>query len=84
MIPSRRIAHRQIRQKRQVHQSLEFLRHQSHLDAGLQPCPDHGSQGSLFVGNRGNNRIEIFDQEGNLLAEWKQFGKPSGTVHRQA
>jgi hypothetical protein len=36
------------------------------------------SQGRLFVGNRGNSRIEIFDQEGNLLAEWKQFGKPSG------
>jgi sugar lactone lactonase YvrE len=36
------------------------------------------SQGRLFVGNRGNNRIEIFDQEGNLLDEWSQFGKPSG------
>jgi len=36
------------------------------------------SQGRLFVGNRGNNRIEVFDQEGNLLAEWTQFGKPSG------
>jgi len=32
----------------------------------------------LFVGDRGNNRIEIFDQNGNLLDEWKQFGNPSG------
>jgi hypothetical protein len=32
----------------------------------------------LFVGDRGNNRIQIFDQEGTFLAEWKQFGKPSG------
>lgn len=36
------------------------------------------SQGRLFVGNRGNNRIEIFDQDGKLLDEWYQFGKPSG------
>ncbi len=36
------------------------------------------SQGRLFVANRGSNRIEIFDQEGKLLDEWYQFGKPSG------
>jgi streptogramin lyase len=36
------------------------------------------SQGRLFVANRGNNRIEIFDQDGKLLDEWYQFGKPSG------
>ncbi|WP_419816414.1 hypothetical protein [Glacieibacterium sp.] len=36
------------------------------------------SQGRLFVANRGNNRIEIFDQEGKLLDTWTQFGKPSG------
>jgi sugar lactone lactonase YvrE len=36
------------------------------------------SRGRLFVGDRGNNRIEIFDQDGKLLDEWKQFGNPSG------
>jgi streptogramin lyase len=36
------------------------------------------SQGRLFVGDRGNNRIQIFDQDGNLLTEWKQFSRPSG------
>lgn len=36
------------------------------------------SQGRLFVGDRGNNRVQIFDQEGNFLAEWNQFGRPSG------
>ena len=25
-----------------------------------------------------NNRIQIFDQDGKFLAEWKQFGRPSG------
>jgi len=36
------------------------------------------SAGRLFVGDRGNNRIEIFDQDGKFIAEWKQFGRPSG------
>jgi sugar lactone lactonase YvrE len=36
------------------------------------------SQGRLFVGDRGNNRIQIFDQDGKFIAEWKQFGRPSG------
>lgn len=36
------------------------------------------SRGRLFVGDRSNNRIQIFDQMGNLLAIWHQFGRPSG------
>jgi DNA-binding beta-propeller fold protein YncE len=36
------------------------------------------SQGRLFVGDRGNSRIQIFDQDGNHIATWKQFGRPSG------
>ena len=36
------------------------------------------SQGRLFVGDRANNRIQIFDQEGTLLDVWYQFGRPSG------
>jgi hypothetical protein len=36
------------------------------------------SQGRVFVGDRGNNRIQIFDQEGNFLDVWYQFGRPSG------
>src|SRR5262249_23708751 len=36
------------------------------------------STGRLFVGDRGNNRIQLFDQDGKFLAEWKQFGRPSG------
>ena len=36
------------------------------------------SRGCLFVGDRGNNRIQIFDQDGSFLEEWKQFGRPSG------
>lgn len=36
------------------------------------------SRGRLFVGDRGNNRIQIFDQDGALLAIWPQFSRPSG------
>ena len=37
------------------------------------------SRGRVFVGDRGNNRIQIFDQEGkSLTTPWTQFGKPSG------
>jgi sugar lactone lactonase YvrE len=36
------------------------------------------SRGRLFVGDRNNNRIQIFDQDGKLLDEWKQFSRPSG------
>ena len=36
------------------------------------------SRGRLFVGDRENNRIQIFDQQGVFQAEWRQFGRPSG------
>jgi DNA-binding beta-propeller fold protein YncE len=36
------------------------------------------SQGRLFVGDRNNNRIQIFDQEGTFLDQWRQFSRPSG------
>lgn len=36
------------------------------------------SQGRLFVGDRANSRIQLFDQEGNYLETWSQFGRPSG------
>jgi len=36
------------------------------------------SKGRLFVGDRGNNRIQIFDQDGNYLEQWTEFSRPSG------
>jgi sugar lactone lactonase YvrE len=35
------------------------------------------ADGRLIVADRGNNRVQIFDQEGNLLAVWTQFARPS-------
>jgi sugar lactone lactonase YvrE len=36
------------------------------------------SRGRLFVADRDNNRIQIFDQDGKFLDAWTQFGRPSG------
>jgi hypothetical protein len=36
------------------------------------------TKGRLFVADRNNNRVEIFDQDGKFIAEWKQFSRPSG------
>jgi DNA-binding beta-propeller fold protein YncE len=54
--------------------------------SGWAPGEFHGlhaiamdSRGRIFVGDRGNNRIQIFDQDGKSLSvPWTQFGKPSG------
>jgi streptogramin lyase len=36
------------------------------------------SQGRLFVGDRGNNRVLVFDKNMNQVADWPQFSRPSG------
>jgi len=36
------------------------------------------SRGRLFVADTGNNRLQIFDQDGRFVAAWTQFGRPSG------
>jgi hypothetical protein len=36
-----------------------------------------GAQARVYVADRKNSRIQVFDQEGNFLAAWKQFGQPS-------
>ena len=38
------------------------------------------SAGRVFVADRVNSRIQIFDPDGNFLAEWKQFGRPSAVL----
>ncbi|HEX5320640.1 MAG TPA: peptidyl-alpha-hydroxyglycine alpha-amidating lyase family protein [Stellaceae bacterium] len=35
------------------------------------------SQGRVFVADRSNSRIQIFDQDGKFIAQWTQFGRPS-------
>ena len=40
------------------------------------------AQGRLFVADRGNMRIQILDQDGGFIGEWKQFSRPSGIYLR--
>src|SRR5262249_18398891 len=35
------------------------------------------SMGRVYVADRANNRIQIFEPDGKFIAEWKQFGRPS-------
>ena len=36
-----------------------------------------GSQDHVFVADRKNKRIQVFDQDGNFIAAWPQFGEPN-------
>jgi hypothetical protein len=36
-----------------------------------------GSQQRVYVADRRNKRIQVFDQDGKFLAAWPQFGTPS-------
>jgi len=40
------------------------------------------SRGRLIVADRGNHRLQLFDQEGKYLTEWKDFGRISGMYIR--
>ena len=40
------------------------------------------AQGRLYVADRGNMRVQILDQNGKYLGEWKQFSRPSGVAIR--
>src|SRR6202047_744891 len=36
-----------------------------------------GSQSRIYVADRRNNRIQVFDQDGTFIVAWRQFGEPS-------
>lgn len=45
-------------------------------------CLALDSHGNLYVGDRDNNRIQIFTQDGKYLGQLTQFGRPSGIAIR--
>jgi hypothetical protein len=47
---------------------------------GMPHCLAMDSKGNLYVGDRDNNRIQIFTQDGKYLGQLTQFGRPSGIV----
>ena len=40
----------------------------------------YDSQGRLFVADRSNNRIQIFDKDMKYVDSWQHFGRPSAVV----
>ena len=40
----------------------------------------YDSQGRLFVADRSNNRVQIFDAQMNFVDDWRHFGRPSGVA----
>ncbi len=46
-----------------------------HFDA--PDCLAMDQEGRLYVGDRWNNRVQVFDQQGKLLRIFTQFGRPS-------
>lgn len=52
-------------------------------ERGLFRDPHHiafDGEGRMFISDRGNNRIQIFDPEGKFIAVWTQFGRPSSVA----
>jgi len=47
------------------------------LDEHRRAVERGGSKGWVYVADRQNNRVQVFDQDGNFVAAWKQFGQPS-------
>jgi sugar lactone lactonase YvrE len=61
----------------------KFIKVVAHKGTGpgevMEPhCLGMDSAGRLFVADRSNNRVQVLDQDGKFIAEWKQFGRPSG------
>jgi DNA-binding beta-propeller fold protein YncE len=61
----------------------KFIKSFGHLGAGDGEIDEPhdiaigGTQNRVYVANRRNRRIEVFDQDGNFITSWKQFGQPS-------
>ena len=47
---------------------------------GMPHCLAMDSKGNLYVGDRDNNRIQVFTQDGKFLSQFTQFSRPSGIV----
>ena len=70
-------AHREILEGRQIHHDLG-KEGSAPGEFDIPHALAFDSKGRLFVADRGNNRIQIFDQDGKFIDQWKQFSRPSG------
>ena len=51
---------------------------QGHLQLSAPHAIAIDTQGRLFIADRDNNRLMIWDQDGAYIDQWQQFGRPSG------
>ena len=51
---------------------------QGHLQLSAPHALALDTQGRLFIADRDNNRLMIWDQDGQYIDQWHQFGRPSG------
>ncbi len=49
----------------------------SEISTNRTTSPSADRSSAVYVVDRINNRIQVFDQDGNFITEWKQFGTPS-------
>ena len=61
----------------------QFIAHfgstgQGHLQLSAPHSAALDTQGRLFIADRDNNRLMIWDQDGSYIDQWHQFGRPSG------
>ena len=84
--PTRAAGHRrpdfEVHPRRQVHQVFRPARDRARSEFRTPHDIAMDAQGRLFVADRGNMRLQILDQNGTFIAEWKQFGRPSGVEIR--
>ena len=72
------LARREVFERRKIHQGMGQAGNGSRrIQRAARSRPSIPS-GAFSVADRSNNRIQIFDQDGNFQQEWKQFGRPSG------
>ena len=51
---------------------------QGHLQLSAPHSAALDTQGRLFIADRDNNRLMVWDQNGAYIDQWHQFGRPSG------
>ena len=51
---------------------------QGHLQLSAPHALAFDTEGRLFIADRDNNRIMIWDVDGGYIDQWQQFGRPSG------
>ena len=73
----RQLASREVQQRGSVHQGSRQQREGHRARTNSTPrTPSPPTEGNVYVGDRGNNRIQVFDNDLMLRAVWTGVGAP--------